>query len=51
LGIARSVLAQPQFVGFQREVLLFITLIYWIFSYFMSMISQRIEIALGLGER
>jgi general L-amino acid transport system permease protein len=51
LGIARSVLAQPQFVGFQREVLLFITMIYWIFSYFMSMISQRLEAALGLGER
>jgi len=51
LGIARSVLAQPQFVGFQREVLLFITMIYWIFSYFMSLISQRLEAALGLGER
>jgi hypothetical protein len=26
-------------------------MIYWIFSYFMSMISQRLEAALGLGER
>ena len=51
LGIARSVLAQPQFVGFQREVYLFVGLIYWIFSYMMSYISQRVESALGVGER
>lgn len=51
LGIARSVLAQPQFVGFQREVYLFIGLIYWIFCYIMSYISQRMESALGVGER
>lgn len=51
LAISRSVLAQPQFVGFQREVYLFITLIFWIICYFMSYISQRLEIALGVGER
>jgi len=51
LAISRSVLAQPQFVGFQREVYLFITLIFWVFCYFMSYISQRLEIALGVGER
>jgi general L-amino acid transport system permease protein len=51
LGIARSVLAQPQYVGFQREVYLFISLIYWIFSYMMSYISQRVETTLGVGER
>ncbi|MBP1702775.1 MAG: amino acid transporter permease [Chloroflexi bacterium] len=51
LGIARSVLAQPQYVGFQREVYLFISLIYWIFSYMMSYISQRVESTLGVGER
>jgi general L-amino acid transport system permease protein len=51
LGIARSVLAQPQFVGLQREVFLFITLIYWFVSYLISYISQRLEKALGVGER
>ena len=51
LGIARSVLAQPQFISQQREVLLFITSIYWIFSYLMAYISQRLEVALGVGER
>ena len=51
LGISRSIMAQPQFIGFQREVLLFISLIYWVFCYFMSYVSQRLEVALGVGER
>jgi general L-amino acid transport system permease protein len=51
LGIARSILAQPQFIGYQQEVYLFVALIYWIFSYGMSYISQRMEVALGVGER
>ena len=51
LGISRSILAQPQYVSYQREVLLFITLIYWAFSYFMSYVSQRLEVALSAGER
>ena len=51
LGISRSILAQPQFVGYQHEVFLFISLIYWVFSYFMSFISQRLEVALGVGKR
>lgn len=51
LGIARSVLAQPQYVGLQREVYLFISLIYWGFSYVMAYVSQRLEVALGVGER
>lgn len=51
LGISRSILAQPQYVSYQREVFLFITLIYWIFCYFMSYVSQRLEMSLGVGER
>jgi general L-amino acid transport system permease protein len=51
LGISRSILAQPQFVGYQREVYLFISLIYWVFSYFLSYVSQRLEQSLGVGER
>jgi general L-amino acid transport system permease protein len=51
LGISRSILAQPTFIGYQREVYLFISLIYWVFSYFMSYVSQRMEIALGVGSR
>lgn len=51
LGISRSILAQPQYVGRQQEVLLFITLIYWVFCYFMSYVAQRLETALSAGER
>jgi general L-amino acid transport system permease protein len=51
LGIARSIVSQPQFIGSQREAYLFVTLIYWVFSYVMAYISQRLEVALGVGER
>ncbi|MCC5634331.1 amino acid ABC transporter permease [Nostoc sp. CHAB 5844] len=42
-GIARSILAQPQFLGRYAEVYLFIGFIYWIFCYSMSLASQRLE--------
>jgi general L-amino acid transport system permease protein len=51
LGIAKSIVSQPQFIGLQREAYLFVTLIYWIFSYLMAYLSQRLEVALGVGER
>ncbi|WP_138503131.1 amino acid ABC transporter permease [Nostoc sp. PA-18-2419] len=46
-GIARSILAQPQFIGRYAEVYLFIGLIYWVFCYSMSLIAQRLERKLG----
>jgi general L-amino acid transport system permease protein len=51
LGISRSLLAQPDFIGRQPEVYMFISAIYWIFSYVMSYVSQRLEVRLGVGER
>ncbi len=42
-GMARSILAQPQFLGRYAEVYLFIGLIYWLFCYSMSMASRRLE--------
>lgn len=42
-GIARAILAQPQFLGRYAEVYLFIGLIYWLFCYSMSLISRRLE--------
>lgn len=51
LGISRSVLAQPSFIGRQIEVYFFIAVIYWIFSYFMSYVSQRIEHRVGVSKR
>ncbi len=51
LGIARGILANPNYIGRQLEVFAFIGLIYWVFSYGMSYGSRRLEIALGVGER
>ncbi|AFY33949.1 amino acid ABC transporter permease [Calothrix sp. PCC 7507] len=42
-GIARSILAQPQFIGRYAEVYLFIGLIYWVFCYSISLASRRLE--------
>ena len=42
-GIARSILAQPQFLGRYAEVFLFIGLIYWVFCYSMSLASRKLE--------
>ena len=42
-GIARSILAQPQFIGQYGEVYLFIGLIYWLFCYSMSLASRKLE--------
>ncbi len=51
LGIGKAVLANPAYMGLQREVYLFVALVYGVFSYAMSYASRRLEIALGVGER
>ena len=43
LGMSRSVLGNPEFLGRYQEVYLFIGIIYWIFCYAMSIGSRRIE--------
>lgn len=50
-NMGRSILANPQWLGFDREVLLFVAFVYWIFTYFMSHLSRRLEKLLGVGER
>ena len=50
-GIARSILANPKFLGRYAEVYLFIGLIYWVFCYAMSVASQRLEQKLNVGQR
>lgn len=46
-GIARSILAQPRFLGRYAEVYIFIGAIYWVFCYSMSLASRRLEKQLG----
>lgn len=50
LGVARSVIANPDWFGLQAEVYLFAAIIYFVFSYSMSYGSQEIETALGVGK-
>ncbi len=51
LSIGRSVLAQPEWLGRQTEVYLFIAVIFFVFSYVMSYASYQLETALGVGKR
>lgn len=51
LGAAEATLAQQRFIGRQAEVLLFAAFLFWVIALTMSRLSQRMERALGLGER
>jgi len=52
LGIGRSIInSDPAFVQLQLEVYLFIALVYWIFSYLMSLASRRLESAMGVDTK
>lgn len=52
LRIARDVIpSQSQFLGRRLEGLLFISLIYFVFSFAMSRYSQQLERRLGVGSR
>lgn len=42
-GIAQATVAQTEFLALRREVYIFITMLYFIFSYVMAAISRRIE--------
>lgn len=50
-GIANAAANQPEFLGRQAEVYVFIALIYFLFAYAMSHGSRRLERSLGVGER
>ena len=51
LGISLNIIENPKWGGPAREMLLFVALVYWFFTYFMSHMSRRLERALGVGER
>ena len=50
LGVARSILANQDWLGLQAEVYLFVAFIYFVFCYAMSYASQDIETDLGVGK-
>ena len=49
--IARSILAQSEWLGTHREVFLFAFIIYWAFNLAFTYGSRRVEEALGVGKR
>jgi general L-amino acid transport system permease protein len=55
LGVARSAIQQPDWLGvpggITKEVYLFTALVYFVFSYGMSVASRRLEANLGVGQR
>ncbi|MEZ4729270.1 MAG: amino acid ABC transporter permease [Caldilineaceae bacterium] len=51
LGIGRSILSNPNWLGTHQQIYLFIGAIYWIFCYAMAYGSRRLERSLGVGER
>lgn len=52
LGIGKSVvLGNVEWVDAQREVFIFVGLIFWIFTFTMSYASRKLEVSLGVGTR
>lgn len=50
LGIARSVIANPRWLGLHAEVYLFVAGVYWLFCYALSQASRRLEHSLGIAK-
>ncbi len=50
MGIRQRVLANPDWGGLHAEVSIFVAIIYFVFSYSMSIVSQKIEGDLGVGK-
>jgi general L-amino acid transport system permease protein len=51
LGIGRTILSNPAWLGNHQQIYLFIAVIYWLFCYAMAYASRRLERSLGVGER
>jgi general L-amino acid transport system permease protein len=51
LRIAQAVVAQPDWLGLQRESYFFVCVVFWFFCFLMSRASLKVERNLGVGER
>ena len=51
LGIGEAVVAQPEWIGAQIEVYVFISAVFFFLCYVMSQASYRLERQLGVGTR
>ncbi|MDE0466267.1 MAG: amino acid ABC transporter permease [Candidatus Poribacteria bacterium] len=50
LGVSKSVINNPDWLGLQAEVYLFAAVVYFVFCYSMSYGSRKIETDLGIGQ-
>jgi general L-amino acid transport system permease protein len=52
VGIGRAVvLGNPDWLDAQREVYVFLAVVFWVFTFAMSYASRRLETTLGVGVR
>jgi len=51
LGMGKNIISNPEFLGTQMEVFVFVALVFLIFCNMMSYASRRLESALGVGKR
>ena len=49
LGIGRTVISNPEFLGTQKEVFVFVALLFWIICFTMSVTSRKLERSLSVG--
>jgi general L-amino acid transport system permease protein len=51
LRAGRVIFTNPEWLGTQKEVLVFVGLVYFVFCYAMAYAAKRVEKSLGIGER
>ncbi|MBU9712666.1 amino acid ABC transporter permease [Evansella tamaricis] len=51
LGMAKTISQNPEYLGKQMELFLFVAAIFFVFCYMLSYSSRRIENSLGVGKR
>ena len=50
MGVRKGILGNQDWIGLEAEVSIFIAIIYFVFTYSMSIVSQEIEGDLGVGK-
>jgi general L-amino acid transport system permease protein len=51
VGISRSIVANPSWLGLRLELYVFMAIVYFAGSFMMSSYSRRLEVRLGVGQR
>lgn len=49
LGIGRTVISNPEFLGTQKEVFVFVAFVFWLICFTMSITSRKLERSLKVG--